>query len=187
MITSKDIQGFILKHWLLEHHCRYVCSNFSGAYYPREMDAIVINPSGYVTEFEIKVSRSDFFADFKKEHKHECYKNRGLVEGDLDSLKTKIPNKFYYAVPKGLVKPEEVPEYAGLMYFTKFQLKEHPGKEFIEFTYEKKAPFIHKQKADDLVIMKIANILSARFILGCSLMTYQNKKIREKNEAWLKK
>lgn len=50
------------------------------------------------------------------------------------------PNYFYYVVPDGLIRPEEVPEYAGLLYVQ----KEKPG-----FVLAKKAPQLHKVKYKD--------------------------------------
>lgn len=52
---------------------------------------------------------------------------------------TITPNKFYFACPEGLIKENDVPEYAGLMYIG--EKSEYP--EII-----KTAPFIHKNKHD---------------------------------------
>lgn len=171
MITSKDIQSFILKHWLQEHHNPYTVANFSSGGYG-EADVLAISRAGIATEFEIKMSRSDFFADFKKP-KHKYFQRENL-KGNLQSLYIKLPNKFYFACPKGLIKPQEVPEYAGLIYFTKFRLngQEQP---YIEFSYEKKAPYIHRVKVDESIYKSIASVLSSRMILGCALMTYKNR------------
>lgn len=51
-----------------------------------------------------------------------------------------LPNKFYYASPEGLINPEEVPAYAGLIYTQK--------EDIMKPTYwiEKPAPFLHKHK-----------------------------------------
>lgn len=55
----------------------------------------------------------------------------------------KCPNQLYFACPEGLIKPEEVPEYAGLIYIS------HYAKVI------KKAPYIHKRKQDmDRVLLK---------------------------------
>lgn len=62
-------------------------------------------------EFEIKISRSDFFNDFK----HKTRKHSFLGAVNKEYLNG-IPNYFYYVVPKGLITKEEVPEYAGLCY-----------------------------------------------------------------------
>jgi hypothetical protein len=173
VITAKDIQGFICKHWLLRHHCPYVCSNFNAAG-SWEMDVIAITGNGLINEFEIKMSRADFFADFKKETKHLFY-SKAKPEGRLDYLSTLIPNRFIYCCPKGLIQPQEVPDYAGLIHFTKFELKSSPGKKFVEFEVLKKAPIIHREKCPQKVIDRIAKTLSQRFVFGCALMTYQNR------------
>ena len=46
----------------------------------------------------------------------------------------RLPNKFFYAVPAGLIKKEEVPEYAGLLYIN----------EDLSVTKIKDGKFIHK-------------------------------------------
>lgn len=56
----------------------------------------------------------------------------------INLLTTNHPNQFWYAVPEGLVKPEEVPAYAGLIYCMKSgYAKVH-----------RRAPFLHKRKLD---------------------------------------
>lgn len=182
MITSNDIQAFILKHWLLEHHNPYTIANFSSGGY-HEADVLAISRAGVVTEFEIKMSRGDFFADFKKTTKHSLFETvfKKQTQGNLPVLASSIPNKFYYACPKGLIKPQEVPEYAGLIYFTKFHLKgsEQP---YIEFSYERKAPYIHRGKPEESIYKLIASSLCSRMILGCALMTYKNRETQAQNE-----
>lgn len=73
---------------------------FSGGWCPERCDAILFDSNNSFL-IETKISRSDFLADFKKEHR----KNGGL-----------IGNYRYYACPTGLIKPEELPEKWGLIY-----------------------------------------------------------------------
>jgi hypothetical protein len=130
-----------------------------------EADSFSVTSSMYSYEIEVKVSRSDFFADFKKP-KHHFFKNYKTGYGILNcgmswrcegwpvtdkipelkdfkiqytniraqklSYKT-APNRFFFACPPDLIKPEEVPEYAGLIYCFPYDPK-----------VVKKAPFIHK-------------------------------------------
>lgn len=56
----------------------------------------------------------------------------------IDYMKINTPNKFYYAVPQDLIKKDEVPDYAGLIY-----IKEDGTKITI-----KNAPFLHKRQPD---------------------------------------
>lgn len=76
------------------------CSDLFG----HETDFISVNKSGYVTEVEIKISKSDFNNDFHKKHYHES----GYIK------------YFYYAVPyymKNYVM-EHVPENVGILLIT---------------------------------------------------------------------
>ncbi len=153
-----------------------------------ESDVLVYRKSGYTLEFEIKVSRSDFKADFKKSQKHHALRT-GLWphihsayfcelfspygEGDRQNrwwrkesetsrcadgsnkwteyIKKRRPNKFYYCCPDGLLKPEEIPEYAGLIYFD-----ENTG----SYNRIKEAPFLHKEKMD---IKTVNHLLCNKF------------------------
>ncbi len=107
---------------------KYSMSNTYIFHHDWESDFFCINMSGYSFEIEVKVSKSDFRADFKKE-KHKLF-----LEPDGKRL---LPNRFYYAVPKDLIAVEDVPVYAGLMYVENGHV-----------LIVKKAPFIHKKKYD---------------------------------------
>lgn len=157
-------------------------------YFNNESDFLSFLPNGFCYEVEIKISRSDFKADFKKQ-KHTIHSANGkkyytekgreifssnpdwdfcrnfpeLVEcrdytdpyswkynkREMISLyyrafssvtfrefqNESLPNKFFYAVPVGLISKNEVPEYAGLLYIN----------EDLSVTKIKDAKFIHKE------------------------------------------
>jgi hypothetical protein len=65
-----------------------------------ECDYWTLTAEGEAREFEIKISRSDFFQDAKKDKHKEA----------------KGANYFYYVVPRHLIKPEEVDKRYGLIY-----------------------------------------------------------------------
>lgn len=95
-----------------------------------EADAFSVTSSIYSYEFEIKISRSDFLADFKKP-KHELFKNGNLNHKNC-------PNKFFFCCPNGMININEIPEYAGLINVeTKYKFK-----------VIKRAPFLHRDKFD---------------------------------------
>ncbi|MEE9408203.1 MAG: hypothetical protein V3V28_09025 [Polaribacter sp.] len=200
-MKSKDITKAL---WYNYHNRDFKLDN--SFIYSWESDFFSITKTGFAHEIEIKISRSDFLADFKKINKHESlnqifkgnklcvfrngleyhvkipitkpklnkngvrmrdefykiiYENTGvfrnsvrmtkeynipkthqnldtkLISTSIQILKPKVPNKFYYAVPEGLISKEEVPIYAGLLYINENSIKEI-----------KKAPFIHKEKLD---------------------------------------
>jgi len=139
-----------------------------------ECDVLGINKNEYIYEFEIKRSRADYQADFKKTYKHKHLANKdslreynswrkGIVEKVQNII---IPNRFFYVCEKNLIKKEEVPKYAGLLYITEKK----------EIENIKNAPLLHKNKANKELYRRIASILSQRIIYGCSYYTYLKKK-----------
>lgn len=95
-----------------------------------ESDVLILTKAVLWYEFEIKISRSDFFSDRKKVGKHEKLSTAEY---------TRKPNYFYYAVPDGLIKPEECPPHAGLIYVRD---------NVYDFTIVKVAPKLHSVKND---------------------------------------
>lgn len=126
-MTAKDIQKALFK---LKQAAKYNICNvyFFNEYKFGECDFLSIGQNDYICSFEVKVSKSDYKADFLKEKKHQY-----LSSVNRDKLN--IPNKFYYVCPENLIKVEEVPDYAGLVY-----VKDGFCTEI------KKAPFLHKTK-----------------------------------------
>jgi hypothetical protein len=93
--------------------------------YDWESDVFIVKNNGYIYEVEIKISLSDFKADLKKVEKHRQLKEQSGF----------IPNKFFYCTPKGLLKLEDIPEYAGLIETDSLCTEN-----------TKEAPFLHKNK-----------------------------------------
>ena len=76
----------------------------------RRIDLFVIssNAGNPTTAYEIKVSRSDF--------KHD-------INDDLKQRGARLyANEFYYVAPRNMLKPEEIPLWAGLLEFDFDQL-----------------------------------------------------------------
>lgn len=100
--------------------------------YNWESDILMKNKeNNYITEYEIKISRSDFKADFKKIKKHQL-----LLDSYTYKFSAELPNYFYYATPPGLLNKSEIPKYAGLI---------EAG---ITCKIIKKAPLIHNDEID---------------------------------------
>lgn len=154
-MNTKKIQHIICKEEILKSNLP--CENVSNIFYQSEVDVLSILKSGYVSEFEVKISRSDFKADAKKA-KWKYFENR---------IETGIPNYFSYACPEGLITKEEVQDFAGLIY-----VYEH-GTKII-----KKPKILHRRKHDLLKLLsKFVRVKSERKYLGSCLMTYNNNKI----------
>ena len=128
-----------------------------------ESDKLIMTRSDMLYEFEIKISRSDFKADFKKKDKHVILEGieefvpsydkildrwKSLHEEYYKVSHYKKPHYFYYAVPEGMIDVSEVPEYAGLIYVLpegKYETKD--GKWCSDGIYVvKPAPKLHNNK-----------------------------------------
>ncbi len=165
---SKISEGLIQTRmfwWLQKKGHRWIVPNFQ-AFYTGEMDVCSVMKSGLVNEYEIKISRSDFRADLKKKGKHpvierilktgELIERRPRYSGNgVLEIQISAPNFFYYVVPNDLVKPDEVPPYAGLIYV-------HPNN-LCNFRTIKKAIRIHKEPLSTEKKYKIAESLMWRF------------------------
>ena len=103
-MNSKDI-GKELRNHFKQPSYRYQLHN--SYIYNWESDFFCINRKLMAFECEIKISRQDFKKDFDKSKKHNV-----LQEKEYKFR----PNKFYYVTPKDLIKLEEIPKYAGLIY-----------------------------------------------------------------------
>lgn len=108
-------------------------------------------PQHYIVEAEVKISRADFKRDFKKDkhnlllaHKKHVITKKTSIKTFLNNKQTssgvlflktahRIPNRFYFATLPGIIKPDELPPYAGLLVYEKGH-----------FTKVKQAPILHK-------------------------------------------
>jgi hypothetical protein len=113
-----------------------------------ESDFFCVSNSGYTVEVEVKISKSDFKADFKKSEKHFILQNADKetltithsVYADR-TIKPFAPNKFYYCCPEGIIDVKDLPDYAGLLV-----LSEKDGcKELVKV---RSAKFLHKRTPD---------------------------------------
>lgn len=150
-MTAKIVSAHLEEYY---KNSRYVVPNIYLFDHPyKETDLLIVKDNGYTYDIEIKVSRSDFNADFKKVHKHSILEHgyylmkKGgtrLINGKRKRLKagdrvpSERPNRFYFAVPEGLIKKSEVPKYAGLLHIK----KDGSIKKI------KEAPSLHKLKID---------------------------------------
>lgn len=152
-MTARDIT---LGLSLSRYHKNFVLPRYT----PKgwwECDLMEVRPSGYMCEYEIKVSRADFKADAKKQaslgwwaHKHGIkgkLKHKQLAAGDPSG-----PVQFWYVVPRGLVDVEEVPPFAGLIEVSEHGSGAWAARGYITERERKEAPRLHSTKLDPKVI-----------------------------------
>lgn len=162
-MTAKDIEKYLYDKYSTS---LYNVSNIYFFEHPyKETDFLVIQNNGHIYDIEIKISKADFKADFKKISKHSILDKgtyvrpyttfgRKLVDGEreiylpLTPIPAKNrPNRFYYAVPENLINVKEIPSYAGLLYI----------KANGEIIKVKEAPLLTKEKVE------YSNILARKF------------------------
>jgi hypothetical protein len=133
-MVERDIQKLLWKHFTKPAKYMFVnifafydlikdSSGRSGV----ELDFALIDSRGHVNEYEIKTSKSDFAEEFlKKGHKHDFLKANHPT----------CPNRYWFACQEGVIKKEDVPDYAGLVVFKK------DGSDY-KMSIQKKAPLLH--------------------------------------------
>lgn len=165
-VSEGDISKALNSYFI--GNCRYKLANAFIFKSDWESDFFVQKQNGYSYEFEIKISRNDFFADKKKVTKHlilstgKFFKQKWLLNNartgnddkwiieEIEWEHSFRPNKFFYVVPTGMITVDELPKYAGLFYY-----KPYTGN--CGLTKIKDAPFIHKEA------LKFENILCNKF------------------------
>jgi len=85
-----------------------------------ECDLIEVTAAGYFKEYEIKVSRSDFFADKKKQRyvyrtrqMYRCERTHITKHELIENRDAYCPSNFYYVTPEDMLKESEIPKWAG--------------------------------------------------------------------------
>lgn len=117
-----------------------------------ETDFISVTRDFKVCDYEIKVTRSDFKHDAVKTVKHDAYKTR--------APRPFVPNRFYYVTPEGLVQPDEVPDYAGLLWVRPFPAGSRNP--YLPVS-KKKAPSLHSEPASKELLLRISISLMHRY------------------------
>ena len=132
-----------------------------------EADVLRITDSGYMEEFEIKLTLADFKVDALKgtdprlkyatrESLGATYKptkHERLAAGDSGG-----PCRFWFVVPEDLAAKLEIPTWAGL-------LTARPWGKGARLAYQplKKAPQLHRQKADPKILEHAKSVFYYRY------------------------
>lgn len=129
-ITARQISGSLIQ-WQRFSSRGAMLANVYVNGGPWESDVVKIMKSLLFVEYEIKLTKRDFDADFDKCHhkfdratdgsrvrvpvtKHDFY-----VSGDkcIGTVAVPRPKQFYFVCPKNMVSVDAIPEHAGLIYF----------------------------------------------------------------------
>jgi hypothetical protein len=160
-MTERIIIRALYKRYIGEAGHKYAIHNTTGIL-PKsgEADFVTVNQNSFVSEIEVKVSRSDFKADFRNKKRKHIYLNEAQKHVTKANGWLCMPNYFYFAVPEGMVSPNEVPEKYGLIYVKENHLPVS-GTSF-ELRVVKKAKQLHKNKITPRKTEEFAHLLSYR-------------------------
>jgi len=152
-----------LFEWLEWRKRTLILPNFTPFYW-YECDMFSLTRSLYFHEIEIKVSRADFRADFKKFEKHR------VLSGDLTnanwygpSYLDRSPHTFCYACPAEMLAVDDVPAYAGLIWVRRQKKGFWNGATGYLVTVEKRPPMLPAEKMKPEQVLKISNNLWYRY------------------------
>lgn len=120
-LTESKVQAIIGTNFKLQKkYCPIVPNCFYR--YDLEADLMGVRKSGFVDEFEIKLTVADFKNDASKTVRvpSENTKYSFDVMNKYEALeKGRLLNYFWYIVPQDLVSVDDIPKFAGLIYIHK--------------------------------------------------------------------
>jgi len=126
------MNSYEINKYLYSHYINFNYVLFNTYVFGWESDFLATSKTGYIHEVEIKISKTDFKHDFNKTH----FNGKNKHEFLLDKNEIFKPNKFFFACPEGIIKPEQLPDEYGLFYLYK--------DDWQYFKLIKKAKFLHK-------------------------------------------
>ncbi len=142
-----------------------------------ECDVFSLTKAGMMVEHEIKLTVADFKADAQKLQKRfirtpggKWHEGQEVINKKRERLALADPNgptRFFYVVPEGLLKAEDVPVWAGLLTASYDQYK------IVRLCQEKEAPKLHTQPCAESV---------AKHALGVMYWRYWHLRTRMKPE-----
>jgi hypothetical protein len=155
MVTCLDIELAILKEFNFRQNI--IVPNISSmmGVVPFETDMLVISKSGYATGFEIKTSKSDLTADFKKpQHPQMNEVKNGKTGFERYWGRFKY---FFYALPESLKDDalNLIPSFCGLYTLQDYDLRP-------KFTLVRDAELICNFKWDERRIFEVARLGTMR-------------------------
>ena len=108
-ITSQDVEILVANHFGFRQNI--VVPNVSwGMNLGHEADMIILRPSGYAIEIEIKVTAGDIKADTKK-----CWR-RSRISGEvLPAHWCRMVKLVFFALPEKLKDNEHIPPHVGIL------------------------------------------------------------------------
>jgi len=159
-LTERRIQRAIFH--ARHSQCRIALPNFT----PRgwhECDVWLVTKAGYAHEYEIKLTAADFRADRQKLEsawrwkQGEWWKRQTRTKHErLAAGDTAGPVQFWYVAPEGVLTPDMMPPWAGL-------IEVHPFGRSGTLLPRTRGPRLHKERVPDAVLQQATTACYWRF------------------------
>lgn len=158
-MKEQHIQN-VLYDWLLRKGTKLACPNYTPEGW-WECDLWAVTEAGFATEFEVKLTRADFRKDASKIEKLNWSERRSGKTPELKHAKLQLadargPSRFFYVTPQGLLKPEDIPEWAGHI-----EIVAHRGR--LKPVVTKPAPALHRERVPHNTIEHCKSVFYYRF------------------------
>jgi hypothetical protein len=172
-MTAKEIQFTLMQDRWRTGFC---LPNYTPARW-WECDVFEVTKAGYFREYEIKISRSDFKADASKATRRwSPYDGKNWTREEIKKheqiRQPHGPVQFWYVAPEGLLRPEEIPEWAGLI-----TVKAVSWRSTLVENESRPAPRLHRQKIDQKVWEHARGVCYYRLHRELQAKHRQNKKL----------
>lgn len=151
-ITANQAIHSVWSEWAKS--CQIAAPN--GYFYTWESDLLMISKTGFATEYEVKLSVQDFKRDVDKKGN---WKNGVQISKYASLYRGLGPNRFFYVFPNGLIHPDQVPEWAGIIEIISYRYGEKDQYEYISPSITRQPKWLHKNKVDQSLIQKVQTCL----------------------------
>lgn len=160
---------------LLRQNCGYGRKGTTMPHYTPddwwECDLAYFTPSGYLTEYEVKISLQDFKADARKCQDRRVWTRtdgRNTRAGNVRYKYAAVadgqgPKHFWYCAPRGVIPLELVPDWAGLREFY-WTDRYRNGSPVLHQRVLKEAPQLKGRKYPQKVLDHCRGVAYYRFI-----------------------
>lgn len=160
-VSEKTIQALLLDYTMQQAHHHIALPNATDQGAQRiidwEADMLSVNGSGYLNEYEIKITRADYLKDKKKERKIETlqalYAQSRKFKGNIT---TGCPNYFWYVTLGFQIEP---PTWAGWILVEEQELRD---RSILRMKIQKRAPRLHVGKVGERELIAMGKLLSYR-------------------------
>jgi len=120
-MTAQDVEIAVAKHF--NYRTNVIVPNvYWGLGLRYEADLVVLRPSNWAIEVEIKVSASDIKADLRKAHQHD----------------SRLFKELYFAVPEELKNNPFIPDHAGILSASKYLWAAVVSKSYVQHSAERR-------------------------------------------------